>query len=184
MSDTEKNKTDDEVVVDSMVKMKSYGAVAAPGGMDSSRKYMSKFLSNRSLYGNRSVVSERHYLPNAVSTTEELADVPEKYLSGDPKRPLLLTISPTESYKYALNPVTYCVLAILTIEMLERLSYYAINNTETEFLTGGYDSEWNPGLDGPSASAFTSSSVAIAYTTPFVGGIIADGAVGKQDSFD
>ena len=33
--------------------------------------------------------SERHCLPNTVSKSEELEDVPEKYLSGGPKKPLL-----------------------------------------------------------------------------------------------
>jgi len=123
--------------------------------------------------------SERHDLPNAVNKAEDLDKVPDKYLSGDPKKPLVLKVAPNESYTYALNPVKYCVLAILTIEGLERLAYYGINNTETEFLTGAYNDEWNPGLSPSAAAAFTSSSVAIAYTTPFLGGIIADGAIGK-----
>lgn len=117
-------------------------------------------------------------LPNAVNTQEQLADIPAMYLSDDPKRPLLLTVEGEPPYKYALNPVTFSVLTILTIECLERLAYYGINNNETEFLTGAYDPNWNANLTSSGAVSFTSASVAIAYTTPFIGGIVADGFTG------
>lgn len=56
--------------------------------------------------------------------------------------------------------------------------YIGINNNETEFLTGVYDETWNANLTSSDAISFTSASIAIAYTTPFVGGIIADGFTG------
>ena len=110
-------------------------------------------------------------LPNNVNSKEELALLPEKYLSNDPKRPLLLE-DRGESYTFALNPVTYSVMAILVIECLERLAYYGINNTETAFLTGIYDPNWTAGMTAVSAVSYTSASIAIAYTSPFIGGIV------------
>jgi hypothetical protein len=91
-------------------------------------------------------------LPNNVTTKDQLALLPDQYLSNDKYRPLLLkvvSVSVSEGtgegteesyyyYMYALNPVTYSVLCILIIECLERLAYYGINNTETAFLDGRY----------------------------------------------
>lgn len=54
-----------------------------------------------------------------------------------------------------------------------------INNNQTEFLTGGYDPTWNANLTSAEAVSFTSASIAIAYTTPFAGGILADGFIGE-----
>lgn len=72
-------------------------------------------------------------LPSNVNSKEQLALLPDKYLSDDPKRPLLLTTDGV-AYTYALRPLFYSALAILLIEFFERLAYYSINNTETEFL--------------------------------------------------
>ena len=59
-----------------------------------------------------------------VNTKEKLSRVPaEKYLSDDPKRPLLQVNADGSVFKYALNPLLYCVLFILVIELLERFSY-------------------------------------------------------------
>ena len=59
-----------------------------------------------------------------VNTKDKLSRVPEKYLSDDPKRPLLQINADGSVFKYALNPLLYCVLFILVIELLERFSYY------------------------------------------------------------
>lgn len=125
--------------------------------------------------GQQSLTKE---LPVNVNSEEQLALLPEKYLSDDPKRPLLLTTLTGKKYKYALRPVVYSVLAILIVECLERLTYYGIANTETEFLTGDYDPKWNANMSDANAVSYTSASVAIAYTAPFIGGIIADGFIG------
>ena len=117
-------------------------------------------------------------LPTNVISEEQLALLPDKYLSDDPKRPLLLTSVTGEKYKYALRPVFYSVMSILVIECLERLAYYGVNNTETEFLTGSYNPLWNANMTSVSAVSYTSASVAIAYTAPFIGGIVADGFLG------
>ena len=71
--------------------------------------------------------------PTAVNTKEQLAEVPAIYLSDNPKRPLLFTVEgegERPPYTYALNPLTYCVLAILTIEALERFAYYGTSSRE------------------------------------------------------
>ena len=71
--------------------------------------------------------------PTAVNTKEQLAEVPAIYLSDNPKRPLLFTVEgegERPPYTYALNPLTYCVLAILTIEALERFAYYGTSSIQ------------------------------------------------------
>jgi len=82
-----------------------------------------------------------------------------------------------QQFKYALRPMWYSVIFILIIECLERLTYYGINNTETAFLTGAYGT-WSPNMSDVKASSYTSTSIAIAYTVPFIGGIVADGWLG------
>ena len=74
---------------------------------------------------------EEGHLPTAVNTQEQLVNVPAMYLSDNPKRPLLLTVEgegERPPYTYALNPLTYSVLAILAIEGLERFAYYGTSS--------------------------------------------------------
>jgi len=117
-------------------------------------------------------------LPNDVRTHDQLALLPEKYLSSDPKRPLLLTTSKGEKFTYALRPLLYSVMAILIIEAMERMSFYSINNTEANYLTGKYSPNWNPNMSVNSASQFMSGANALTYTVPLLGGILADGVFG------
>mmetsp|Transcript_26761 Transcript_26761/g.43039 ORF Transcript_26761/g.43039 Transcript_26761/m.43039 type:complete len:560 (+) Transcript_26761:124-1803(+) len=113
-----------------------------------------------------------------VSTEEQLKDVPEELLSGDPNRPLKYVDNSGNSYSYVLKPMSYCVFAILLLEGLERLSYYGISYTLTAYLKGTYDDEWNAGYDPVKAASLTQISTAIAYTAPFIGAIVADGFIG------
>lgn len=116
-------------------------------------------------------------LPDDITKEEQLSEVPEAYLSGDPDRPLKSTDAAGNEYHYVLKPMTYCVMLILMMEMFERLSYYGINFTQTAYLTGQYG-DWNPGLDSVTASSWTLTATAIAYSVPFLGAIIADGFIG------
>ena len=43
---------------------------------------------------------------------------------------------------------------------------------------GEYSKTWWPGFSSVEASTFTSASVAITYTSPFLGGMLADGLLG------
>jgi len=49
-------------------------------------------------------------------------------------------------------------------------------------MTGVYDSHWNAGMDAVMASSFGSISVAVAYTTPFLGAFFADKLFGDYRS--
>uniref|UniRef100_A0A7S2S5E9 Peptide transporter n=1 Tax=Mucochytrium quahogii TaxID=96639 RepID=A0A7S2S5E9_9STRA len=109
---------------------------------------------------------------------EQLQFLDAKYLSGDPKRPLKNTDNAGNVYTYVLNPFAYCVMFILILEALERLSYYGVSYTQTSYLSGHYDAEWNAGFDSVASASLTQTSTAIAYTAPFVGAIIADGFIG------
>lgn len=118
-------------------------------------------------------------LPIDVHTKEQLELVPEKYLSDNPIRPLKMVDEKTgETFTYSLNPMLYSAICILVIEGLERLSYYGINTTQTAYLLGAYNEEWNAGMTSVQASSYTSTSIALAYTSPFIGGIVADGFLG------
>ena len=64
----------------------------------------------------------------------------------------------------------------------ERFSFYGINYTQTAYMTGVYDPKWNAGLDSVMASSFGSFSVAVAYTTPFLGAFFADKLFGDYRS--
>ena len=82
------------------------------------------------------------------------------------------------SHNYSLNPLRYSVFFILIIEALERFSYYGLVYTQTPFLTGVYDTDWNAGMSGVQASAVVAASTAIAFTAPFLGAWLADGILG------
>merc|ERR1719232_1147843 len=74
--------------------------------------------------------------------------------------------------------MTYSAIFILMVEGLERFAYYGLTYTEYQYLEGNYNKEWNAGLTSVEASSFTSASTAIAYSAPFLGGILADGLLG------
>lgn len=124
------------------------------------------------------IIGNEKDLPNDVRTHDQLTLLPEKYLSSDPKRPLLLTTSQGEKFTYALRPLLYSVLAILIIECCERMAYYSINTTEQNYLTGRFSPNWNANMSENSASEFLSSGNALTYTVPLLGGILADGVFG------
>ena len=126
-------------------------------------------------------------LPTNISTQEQLDTVvPEEFQTGDAERPLCHTIPAPlyedcdeKTYNYSLNPMTYSVPYILSIEFLERFSFYGVYYTLIGFLTGVYNEDWNPGLSGVDAASCVSISTAVAYTTPFLGAYLADVVLGE-----
>ena len=131
-------------------------------------------------------------LPTNVTTLEQLAKLPDDLKSGNPLKPLQYideaTMEEDDSgdvseeyytYQYALQPMTYAVMFILVVELMERFSYYGIVYTETSYLTGSYNPDWNAGFTAVAASSYVSVSSAIAYTTPFLGSILADSFCGE-----
>jgi dipeptide/tripeptide permease len=119
-------------------------------------------------------------LPNHVDSHDQLKQLPDDCLSGDPKRPLLFIDSYSGStYKYALQPLFYSVGFILIIEILDTFSYYGIVNTETQYLQGEYSPSWNANMTSVQAASYVSAGTAIAYSVPFLAGIIADGFLGE-----
>jgi hypothetical protein len=124
-------------------------------------------------------------VPGDVSSLDHLADVPNELLNCDPTsatfdkhRPLLHTDANDNVYTYALNPLTYSVFLILVLELLERFSFYGLYMTQTNFLMGSYDEEWNAGTASMDAASLVSLSTAVAYTAPFAGGMLADRYLG------
>jgi POT family proton-dependent oligopeptide transporter len=118
-------------------------------------------------------------LPSNVHTEEQLKLLPEECLSGNTVRPLRHVDEDEDVYHYALEPMFYSVILILVVELLERFAFYGINYTQTSYLTGAYDDNWNAGMDAIPASSYVSVSVAVAYTTPFLGAFLADSLLGE-----
>ena len=125
-------------------------------------------------------------VPGDVDTPQQLEDVPREYLNFTPSgnlnitRPLLHTDAQGNEYTYALNPMMYSVFLILVLELLERFSFYGLYMSQTNYLTGSYDAydEWNPNMTSMEAASLISLSTAIAYTVPFIGGMMADAYLG------
>ncbi|GKY94070.1 hypothetical protein MPSEU_000373500 [Mayamaea pseudoterrestris] len=117
-------------------------------------------------------------LPNNVSQPEQLSLLPDECLSGDKGRPLRHVTEFGTDTRHALNPMTYSVLYILIVELIERFSFYAINMTQTSYLTGTYDKNWNAGMHAVDASTYVSISVAVAYSMPFIGAYLSDSVLG------
>ncbi|CAB9496304.1 Peptide transporter family 1 [Seminavis robusta] len=122
--------------------------------------------------------TEEDVLPSNVNSMEQLEDLPPECLSNDPHRPLRHVDDQHHVFTYSLNPTTYSVALILVVELLERFSFYGIYYTQTLYLTGVYNPDWNPGLNSVAAASFVSTSTAVAYTTPFIGAILADALLG------
>lgn len=119
-------------------------------------------------------------LPDNVATKADLEIVPREYLNEeDERRPIKYSDKNGSTYTYALKPMLYSVIFILIVECLERFSYYGIDFTQTAFLTGVYNANWNANLTAAEASSMTSLSVAIAYSSPFLGAALADGLLGE-----
>ena len=125
---------------------------------------------------------EEEELPTNVSKPQQLDKLPQECLSGDSSRPLQHCDDKGTISRYALNPMTYSVVFILSVELLERFSFYGVNYTQTSYLTGAYDKDWNAGMSSVEASSYVSVSVAIAYTAPFFGAILADSMLGDYAS--
>lgn len=118
--------------------------------------------------------------PDSVGSVEDLCHVPTQYLNeDDSKRPLKLTDEDGTIYKYALNPMFYSSIFILVIEAMERFSYYGLATTETAYLSGVYSPSWNPGVTSAEAAAMTSLTLAISFSSPFLGSILSDGFIGE-----
>ena len=117
-------------------------------------------------------------LPCNVCTEKDLANVPEECLSRNKQRPLRHVTEDGQVHHYALQPMYYSVVFILLVELLERFSFYGVNYTQTSFLTGVYNRDWNAGMDSIGASSYVSISTAVAYTMPFLGAFLADAVLG------
>src|SRR3569623_1471311 len=85
-------------------------------------------------------------LPSNVSDISQLASLPNECRSQNPTtdaRPLRhVDDQGTESF-YALHPLRYSVWMILLVELMERFSFYGIYYTQTSYLTGAYNEDWN-----------------------------------------
>jgi proton-dependent oligopeptide transporter, POT family len=123
--------------------------------------------------------SDSDDLPTNVSSEEQLKELPEECLSGDADRPLRHYDESGEEYHYSLSPMSYAVVYILVVELLERFCFYGINYTQTSYLTGAYNEHWNADMEAITASSYVSISVAVAYTAPFIGAFLADSYLGE-----
>ena len=98
------------------------------------------------------------------------------------RRPLRHVDDSGNEYFYSLKPMQYSVVFILMVELFERFAFYGIYYTQTLFLTGAYNKDWNAGFASVEASSFVSASTMIAYTTPFVGAYFSDSLFGDYKS--
>ncbi|KAG7365351.1 POT family protein [Nitzschia inconspicua] len=117
-------------------------------------------------------------LPTNICSEEQLASLPDVCLSGNKNRPLRHVNEQGDVSTYALRPMYYSVIFILLVELLERFSFYGVNYTQTSFLTGAYNEDWNADMTAIGASSYVSISTAVAYSMPFVGAFLADNVLG------
>jgi len=72
-------------------------------------------------------------LPTNVQEKEQLALLPPECLSGDKERPLRHVDDQGNVYHYSLKPMTYAAVLILSVELLERFSFYGTTNDASAF---------------------------------------------------
>ena len=98
------------------------------------------------------------------------------------ERPLRHVDDMGNEYFYSLKPMQYSVIFILIVELFERFAFYGIYYTQTLFLTGAYNEDWNAGFTSVKAASFVSMSTMVAYTTPFIGAFVSDSLFGDYKS--
>jgi len=133
---------------------------------------------NRLIVNRNDVTPPPENVPNNVSSVDQLHLLPPEFLSDNKTRPLQFIDDKEQVLQYALKPMVYSVVFILLVELLERFSFYGINYTQTSFLTGVYNEDWNADMTAIEASSMVSISIAIAYTSPFLGAFLADSFLG------
>ena len=134
-------------------------------------------------------------LPTNVSEESQLSSLPQECLAFSEKdnnsveddlsrrkRPLRHVDDTGNEFFYSLKPMKYSVVFILLVELFERFAFYGIYYTQTLFLTGAYNKDWNAGFASVQASSFVSASTMIAYTTPFIGAYFSDALFGDYQS--
>ena len=132
-------------------------------------------------------------LPTNVSEESQLSMLPKECLAFSDdndemisptqrERPLRHVDKSGKEFFYSLKPMQYSVIFILLVELFERFSFYGIYYTQTLFLTGAYNKDWNAGFTAVEASSFVSASTMIAYTTPFIGAYFSDSLLGDYQS--
>ncbi|GAX25493.1 hypothetical protein FisN_12Lh032 [Fistulifera solaris] len=112
----------------------------------------------------------------AMSCSDDGSEDPNN--AAPPGRPLRHVDSLGRVFYHSNNPMMYSVILILLVEWFERFSYYGVAYTQTLYLTGAYDKDWNAGLSAVEASSLVSLSTAMAYTTTFIGALLADSLLG------
>jgi proton-dependent oligopeptide transporter, POT family len=121
-------------------------------------------------------------IPNNVQTIEQLQLLPSECINKEnDHRPLRHVDDRDNVYTYLLQPKNV-ILLILVVEMIERFSYYGVYYTQTLYLTGVYNPNWNAGYTSVEAASFVSLSTAVAYTTPFIGAYLSDTVLGDYQS--
>lgn len=156
-----------------------YNSQSTSATVSSSPKTFHTATSTSSLQSSNAI-DESLLLPTNICTYEQLEQLPIECIANNPLRPIQhvnedgITIT-----TYSLNPMIYSVGFILLVEVLERFSYYSLNATLTSYLTGQYNSEWNANINSIIASSYVSVSIAIAYTSPFIGAILGDRILGE-----
>jgi hypothetical protein len=96
-----------------------------------------------------------------IDSKEQVSCLPPDLVSNDPRRPLKHTDRNGSACHYALKPLWYSVIFILLIEMLERFACYGINNSQTAYLTGEYNTHWNANMTATRATTFGSATQGI-----------------------
>jgi proton-dependent oligopeptide transporter, POT family len=120
-----------------------------------------------------------NYLPTSVDDETQLDSLPDACRSfTNPDRPLRHVDLHGMESTYVLRPLRNVVWLILIVEAMERFAYYGVYYTQTLYLTGVYNEDWNAGLSSIEAASYVSLSTAVAYSTPFLGAYLADAILG------
>lgn len=124
-------------------------------------------------------------LPTNVETIEQLVSLPPECLNDDENaaaRPLRHVDDKGNVSTYVLRPMSIIIMLVLVVETIERFSFYGVYYTQTLYLTGVYNEDWNAGFTSVQAASYVSLSTMVAYTTPFIGALLSDTYLGDYNS--
>uniref|UniRef100_A0A0G4FKD9 Major facilitator superfamily (MFS) profile domain-containing protein n=1 Tax=Chromera velia CCMP2878 TaxID=1169474 RepID=A0A0G4FKD9_9ALVE len=111
---------------------------------------------------------------HTAEDTAVLADIPEKYKTGDKEKPWKYTDEKNNVYTYYANPMWKAAVFVLVLEMLERFAYYCLQPEYNRYLTN----DTFAGMSVAEASSTIKLMTGLGYLWPLLSAAIADSFMG------
>eukprot|EP00820_Chromera_velia_P022580 Cvel_31124.t1-p1 / transcript=Cvel_31124.t1 / gene=Cvel_31124 / organism=Chromera_velia_CCMP2878 / gene_product=Solute carrier family 15 member 2, putative / transcript_product=Solute carrier family 15 member 2, putative / location=Cvel_scaffold4575:28-1639(-) / protein_length=277 / sequence_SO=supercontig / SO=protein_coding / is_pseudo=false len=117
---------------------------------------------------------EVHDAPSTSNTEKEDEEIPEKYKTGDKRKPWRFTDDKGNVYTYFDSPMWKAAVFVLLLEMLERFSFYSLQPLYNRYLTSPVFAR----MSVSEASSTIKLMAALGYLFPLLSAAVADSFLG------